>query len=157
MDHEYEPRWPESGEDARDNPDQRVRINAADASRLPKGMVYITNVVAVPTRNPSVTQYTMTLVGGPTWPANQTTVRTINERLADAAEAAWHTQSPVEIATRRTRYGYDVTAIGDVMVSEKPRTDMTEAQQNCRRHRWDWATATVMKCRYCGFLWRAER
>jgi hypothetical protein len=157
MRREVEQHWPEPAEDARESPDQRIVIAVDRLRRLPTGMVYITNVVGLPTRNPRVTQYTLTLQGGPDWPANQTTVQTINERIADAAERAWHTQTPVEVATRRTRYGYDVAAIGAVAAPVGAQSDMTPAQRNCRHHRWDRVTERVMKCRFCGFLWRAER
>jgi phage recombination protein Bet len=105
------PEPPES-EDARETPDgQRIPVSADRAARLPDGVALITNVVALPTKNVHVTKYTVTLVGNATWPADQTTVATINEHLASLAEAAWHAERPVTITTKKTKFGYDLVTL----------------------------------------------
>jgi phage recombination protein Bet len=81
---------PPEPEDARDDPAQPVAIPADRAARLPLGVAFITRFAATPTKNPNVTRYTLTLTGGPTWPADMTTVTTINDTLATLAESAWH-------------------------------------------------------------------
>jgi hypothetical protein len=158
MRREREQWWPEPDEDARDTPDLRVVISPARIKRLPLGMVFITRFVALPTRNPRTTRYTLTVVGGPDWPANETTVTTIDQKVADLAAAAWHTETPVQLSTKRTAYGYEVVSMNDHRTAQaRFDSDLPDAQRNCPRHRWDSATDTVMRCRYCGFLWRRER
>jgi phage recombination protein Bet len=86
---------------------------AARLARLATGVVLITKLDAVPTKNPNVIRTTLTLAGGPSWPANQTRVTTINERLAAHAEAAWHSEQAVRLVLTKGKFGYELASIED--------------------------------------------
>jgi hypothetical protein len=76
-------------------------------------VVLITKFHSQPTKNPNVTRYTLTVAGGPTWPASRTRVTTINEKLASRAEAAWHSEQAVLITCTQGRYGAELQTIED--------------------------------------------
>jgi len=84
--------------------------------------VLITHCDAVPTKNPNVTSTTITVAGGPTWPAAQTRITTINERLAGLAESAWHREQAVAITTKAGKYGYELATIEDAHERPAPRS-----------------------------------
>jgi phage recombination protein Bet len=106
---------PEADPDADDARDPRTAhdYSAARLARLPAGAVLITQVTAAPTKNPNVTRYTLTVAGGPSWPASQARITTINERLADAAERAWHAEQAVAITVTKGKFGYELATIED--------------------------------------------
>jgi phage recombination protein Bet len=107
-------------EDARDDPDQPVIVSADRAARLPDGVVLITKFVETATKNPNVKRYTLTVTGNARWPANQSTMTTINERLANAAESAWHRQQPVTVTLKSSKFGFEVTGIEDAGREQPP-------------------------------------
>jgi len=74
-------------------------------------VVYVTAINRTPTRNPKVTKYTLTIAGGPDWPANQNTVSTITRKWADLAADAMKANRPVRLRTKKTEYGYDIAAL----------------------------------------------
>jgi len=74
-------------------------------------VVYVTDLKRTPTRNPKVVKYTLTIAGGPDWPANQNTVSTINRKWADLAADAMKANGPIRLRTKRTEYGYDVASL----------------------------------------------
>jgi hypothetical protein len=98
--------------DARDQIEVH-EFTAERLARLAPGVVLITKLDAAPTKNPNVIRTTVTLAGGPSWPANQTRVTTINERLAARAEAAWHSEQAVLITTTKGKFGYELATIED--------------------------------------------
>jgi len=96
--------------DARD----QVEVHHFSSERLAalkSGVVLITTIDAVPTRNPNVTRYTIAVAGGPDWPPAQTRLTTINETFASRAESAWHSEQAVAVATTKGKYGYELTSI----------------------------------------------
>jgi phage recombination protein Bet len=107
-------------DDARASGDVAIDVNAARLARLAPGVVLITKVDAAPTKNPNVTRTTLTVVGGPSWPAAQTHVTTINARLAERAESAWHRGQAVAITVTKGRYTYELTTIEDAPESPAP-------------------------------------
>jgi phage recombination protein Bet len=82
-------------------------------AQLAQGVVLITHLDAVPTRNPNVIRTTITVAGGPTWPAERTRLTTINEKLAARAEAAWHAEQAVAITTTKGKFGHELATIED--------------------------------------------
>jgi phage recombination protein Bet len=86
---------------------------AARLARLATGVVLITKLDAVPTKNPNVTRTTITVAGSPTWPADKTRLTTINEKLAARAEAAWHAEQAVAITTTKGKLGHELATIED--------------------------------------------
>jgi phage recombination protein Bet len=107
-------------DDARASGDVAVDVRPARLARLAPGVVLITKVDAAPTKNPNVTRTTLTVVGGPSWPAAQTHVTTINARLAERAESAWHRGQAVAITVTKGRYTYELTTIEDAPESPAP-------------------------------------
>jgi hypothetical protein len=99
--------------DARD----QIEVHEFPSERLAQlapGVVLITRLNAEKTSNPNVTRTTITVAGGPTWPMDQTRLTTVNERLAARAEAAWHSEQAVAIATKKGRTtGFDIAWIED--------------------------------------------
>jgi hypothetical protein len=77
----------------------------------PGRVVHVTDVQRAPTKNQNVFLYTLTIAGGPDWPANQNTVRTFNKTWADLATACQKEGAPVRLRTKKTEYGYDVAAL----------------------------------------------
>ena len=69
-------------DDARASGDVAVDMRPARLVRLPPGAVVITKVEAAPTKNPNVIRTTFMVAGGPSWPSNQTRLKSINARLA---------------------------------------------------------------------------
>jgi phage recombination protein Bet len=100
-------------DDARASGDVAVDVNAARLARLPPGVVLITNLTQAPTKNANVIRTTLTVVGGPSWPTSQFMVTTINERLAAAAESAWHRGQAVAITVKPTKFGEELVTIED--------------------------------------------
>src|SRR5262245_6852703 len=74
-------------------------------------VVFVTDVTRTPTRNPKFTKFTLTVAGGPDWPANQNTVTTIREKWATLATDAMKANTPVRLRVKKTEYGYDIAAI----------------------------------------------
>ena len=107
-------------DDARASGDVAVDVTAARLARLAPGVVLITKVDAAATKNPNVTRTTLTVAGGPSWPAAQTHVTTINARLAERAESAWHRGQAVAITVTKGRYTYELTTIEDAPESPAP-------------------------------------
>lgn len=105
------PPEPEPAEDARDHPEDPIAIDPRRVAQLPAGCVFITSFSQTPTRNKNVVRYHLTVKGGPTWPKDQEIVTTFSSRLADAAETAWQTQTPVAITTKETKFGYDLVTL----------------------------------------------
>jgi hypothetical protein len=99
-------------EDARDQVEVH-EFPAARLAQLANGVVLITKLDAVPTKNPNVIRTTLTLAGNASWPTNQTRITTINERLAARAEAAWHSEQAVAITTTKGKFGYELATIED--------------------------------------------
>jgi phage recombination protein Bet len=99
-------------QDARDQPEVH-HMPSERLARLAQGVVLITHLQAVPTKNPNVIRTTLTVAGGPSWPADQTRVTTINERLADRAERAWHAEQAVAITVAKGKFGYELATIED--------------------------------------------
>ena len=98
--------------DARD----QIEVHEFRSERLAQlapGVVLITKLDAAPTKNPNVIRTTLTLAGGPSWPANQTRVTTINERLAARAEAAWHSEQAVAMTLTKGKFGFEIATIED--------------------------------------------
>jgi hypothetical protein len=76
-----------------------------------RDVVYITDVQRSATKNPNVTRFTLTIAGGPGWPANQTSVRTIRKQWGELAEECQKAGTPVRLRTKRTEYGLDVASL----------------------------------------------
>jgi hypothetical protein len=76
-----------------------------------RDVVYITDVQRSATKNPNVIRFTLTIAGGPGWPANQTTVRTIRKQWGELAEECQKAGAPVRLRTKRTEYGLDVASL----------------------------------------------
>jgi hypothetical protein len=76
-----------------------------------RDVVYITDVQRSATKNPNVTRFTLTIAGGPGWPANQTTVRTIRKQWGELAEECQKTGAPVKLRIKKTDYGYDIASL----------------------------------------------
>jgi phage recombination protein Bet len=74
------------------------------------GLVYITDVRESLTKNQK-TRYTLTVAGGPDWPANATTVMTFNPRWADLARECQKSGAPLKLKTKRTDFGLDVASL----------------------------------------------
>jgi phage recombination protein Bet len=100
-------------DDARASGDVAVDVSPARLARLAPGVVLITKVEAAPTKNPNVTRTTVTVAGGPSWPAAQTRLTTINARLAERAESAWHRGQAVAITVTSGKFGYELATIAD--------------------------------------------
>ncbi len=101
-----------------DDNDAREQIEvhefpAARLAQLADGVVFITKLDAVPTKNPNVIRTTLALAGNARWPINQTRITTINERLAARAEAAWHAEQAVAITTTKGKLGYELAGLED--------------------------------------------
>ena len=115
---------PEAGagdgpEDARDQMEVH-HFSAARLGRLPAGVVLIERVASAPTKNPTITRYTLTVAGGPSWPMAQRRVTTINERLASRAEAAWHSERAVAVTTTKGKFGYELASIEEALEAPAP-------------------------------------
>jgi hypothetical protein len=67
-----------------------------------------------------VTRTTLTVVGGPSWPAAQTRLTTINARLAERAESAWHRGQAVAITVTSGKFGYELATIADAPEAPAP-------------------------------------
>jgi hypothetical protein len=93
---------PEAGSD--DAPEVH-HIPSERLAALPPGVVMITHYTATPTKNPNVVRTTLTVSGGPAWPADQRQITTINEGLAARAVAAWHAEQPIAITVRKGKFG----------------------------------------------------
>jgi hypothetical protein len=76
-----------------------------------RDLVYITDVQRSATKNPNVIRFTLTIAGGPGWPANQTTVRTIRKQWGELAEECQKAGAAVRLKVKRTDYGLDIAAI----------------------------------------------
>jgi hypothetical protein len=98
--------------DARGEPEVHP-VPSERLARLAPGVVRITHLEAKPTKNPNVTRTTITVAGGPSWPADQVRLTTINERLAAAAESAWHREQAVAITTTKGKFSYELATIED--------------------------------------------
>jgi len=83
-------------------------------------VVVLTKVDAAPTKTPNVVRTTITVAGGPSWPATQTRLTTINERLAERAESAWSRGQAVAITVTKGKFGYELTGIEDAPESPAP-------------------------------------
>jgi hypothetical protein len=106
--------------DARASGDVAVDVSPARIARLAPGVVLITKVDAAPTKNPNVIRHTLTVVGGPSWPAAQTRLTTINERLAEKAESAWHRGQAVAITVTKGKFNYELATLEDAPESPAP-------------------------------------
>jgi hypothetical protein len=42
-----------------------------------------------------------------------TSMTTINERLAELAESAWHREQPVKLTAKKGKFGYELESIED--------------------------------------------
>jgi hypothetical protein len=98
--------------DARGEPEVHP-VPSERLARLAPGVVRITHLETKPTKNPNVMRTTITVAGGPSWPADQVRLTTINERLAAAAESAWHREQAVAITTTKGKFGYELATIED--------------------------------------------
>ena len=83
------------------------------AARLPPGVCLVTRVVQTPTKNPKVTRYVLTVTGNSQWPADMTSITTINDKWAQLAELACDRKRPVKLTATKGRFGYDLTALED--------------------------------------------
>jgi phage recombination protein Bet len=110
---------PDLDNDARDQIEVH-EFPAARLARLATGVVLITKLDAVPTKNPNVTRTTITVAGGPSWPANQTRLTTINENLAARAESAWHREQAVLVRTTKGKFGYELAGLEDAHEGPAP-------------------------------------
>jgi phage recombination protein Bet len=106
--------------DARASHDVVVDVSAARLARLAPGVVVITQLEAAPTKNPNVTRTTLTVAGGPSWPAAQTRLTTINARLAERAESAWARGQAVAITVTKGRYTYELVTLEDAPEAPAP-------------------------------------
>jgi phage recombination protein Bet len=107
-------------DDARASGDVAVDASAARLARLRPGVVVITKVEAAPTKNPNVIRTTLTVAGGPSYPANQTRLTTINERLAEKAESAWSRGHAVAITVTKGKFNYELATLEDAPESPAP-------------------------------------
>jgi hypothetical protein len=98
--------------DARGEPEVH-HVASERLARLAPGVVRITHLETKPTKNPNVMRTTITVAGGPSWPPEQTRLTTINERLAAAAESAWHREQAVAITTTKGKFSYELATIED--------------------------------------------
>jgi phage recombination protein Bet len=98
--------------DARGEPEVH-HVPSERLARLAPGVVRITHLETKPTKNPNVMRTTITVAGGPSWPADQVRLTTINERLAAAAESAWHREQAVAITTTKGKFSYELATIED--------------------------------------------
>jgi hypothetical protein len=98
--------------DARGEPEVHP-VPSERLARLAPGVVRITHLETKPTKNPNVMRTTITVAGGPSWPADQVRLTTINERLAAAAESAWHREQAVAITTTKGKFSYELATIED--------------------------------------------
>jgi hypothetical protein len=98
--------------DARGEPEVHP-VPSERLARLAPGVVRITHLETKPTKNPNVMRTTITVAGGPSWPADQVRLTTINERLAAAAESAWHREQAVAITTVKGKFSYELATIED--------------------------------------------
>jgi phage recombination protein Bet len=98
--------------DARGEPEVHP-VPSERLARLAPGVVRITHLETKPTKNPNVMRTTITVAGGPGWPADQVRLATINERLAAAAESAWHREQAVAITTTKGKFSYELATIED--------------------------------------------
>jgi hypothetical protein len=105
--------------DARDQIEVH-EFTAERLARLATGVVLITKLDAVPTKNPNVIRTTITVAGGPSWPANQTRLTTINETLAARAESAWHREQAVLLRTTKGKFGYELAGLEDAHEGPPP-------------------------------------
>jgi phage recombination protein Bet len=107
-------------DDARASGEVAVDATAARLARLRPGVVIITKVEAAPTKNPTVVRTTLTVAGGPSYPANQTRLTTINERLAEKAESAWSRGQAVAITVTKGKFNYELATLEDAPESAAP-------------------------------------
>jgi phage recombination protein Bet len=107
-------------DDARASGEVAVDATAARLARLRPGVVVITKVEAAPTKNPNVVRTTLTVAGGPSYPANQTRLTTINERLAEKAESAWSRGQAVAITVTKGKFNYELATLEDAPESAAP-------------------------------------
>jgi phage recombination protein Bet len=107
-------------DDARASGEVAVDATAARLARLRPGVVIITKVEAAPTKNPNVIRTTLTVAGGPSYPANQTRLTTINERLAEKAESAWSRGQAVAITVTKGKFNYELATLEDAPESSAP-------------------------------------
>jgi phage recombination protein Bet len=98
--------------DARGEPEVHP-VSVQRQAQLAPGVVRITHLETKPTKNPNVMRTTITVAGGPGWPADQVRLTTINERLAAAAESAWHREQAVAITTTKGKFSYELATIED--------------------------------------------
>jgi phage recombination protein Bet len=118
-------RAPNGGALADDDNDARDQIEVHEFSaerlaRLATGVVLITKLDAVPTKNPNVIRTTITVAGNASWPANQTRLTTINETLAARAESAWHRDQAVLLRTTKGKFGYELAGLEDAHEGPAP-------------------------------------
>jgi hypothetical protein len=95
-------------------------FSAERLARLATGVVLITKLDAVPTKNPNVIRTTITVAGNASWPANQTRLTTINETLAARAESAWHREQAVLLKTTKGKFGYELAGLEDAHEGPSP-------------------------------------
>jgi phage recombination protein Bet len=105
--------------DARDQVEVH-EFSAERLARLATGVVLITKLDAVPTKNPNVIRTTITVAGNASWPANQTRLTTINETLAARAESAWHREQAVLLRTTKGKFGYELAGLEDAHEGPQP-------------------------------------
>jgi len=113
------PREADPDNDARD----QIEVHHFPSERLARlatGVVLIQQLHAVPTKNPNVIRTTITVAGGPSWPANQTRLTTINENLAARAESAWHREQAVLVRTTKGKFGYELAGLEDAHEGPAP-------------------------------------
>jgi phage recombination protein Bet len=108
--------------DARGEPEVHP-VPSERLARLAPGVVRITHLEAKPTKNPNVIRTTITVAGGPSWPPDQVRLTTINERLAAAAESAWHREQAVAITTTKGKFSYELATIEDAHERAAPVPD----------------------------------
>ena len=77
---------------------------ALDEPDLPPGFVRIQEVTSAPTKNPSVTRYSITLSTGEV-------VTTINEWVATLAQNYQTDQTPVQVVAKQTRWGSELIGL----------------------------------------------
>jgi phage recombination protein Bet len=110
---------PDPDNDARDQVEVH-EFSAERLARLATGVVLITKLDAVPTKNPNVIRTTITVAGNASWPANQTRLTTINETLAARAESAWHREQAVLLRTTKGKFGYELAGLEDAHEGPAP-------------------------------------
>jgi len=71
-------------------------------------IVYIVGVTSTKTKRAGLLKYTIRVQGDPSYPANETTISTINQKWGALAEQCQQAGAAVKISTKRTDFGLDL-------------------------------------------------